>query len=322
MVPSWIASKAHQLRSAVSIDETTSPRMLDIADPEVEMNQPGDHIARVVLTSPTNGFVSGHSSIRRVLKIAALTAVAALALASTVYAQRPTPVDIEQMFRPPGRYIPAPFLYKWAEGVPIDFLVVTGNQRGPCVDIKMEALRREVQLMREQVPVLRNIKAPKSTRWVPRIRIEAPLLLGLDMNDSSIRQAMEEYAKFNSPGAQVQQFNRSGHLMAFGDGVALENNRLVLTYRWTLSPGGLSSYSDDTCRQSDWDTEGLKRLLAPGDFLVNASRWGQDRADQGWRRLLNRLFIKALYTCPGSPAAIDCVQANVKALVADPSIMP
>jgi hypothetical protein len=37
---------------------------------------------------------------------------------------------------------------------------------------------------------------------------------------------------------------------------------------------------------------------------------------------MDRLFLRALYACPGSPASDSCLKTTVKKLVADPSLNP
>lgn len=267
------------------------------------------------------------------------TVVAVFATQQPAGAQRPTSDDVEEMFPSSvasSQHFSMPY-YKWASGTPVSVQVVTDGQQMPCVDMIALQLRRQVVLIRELIPELRNLRYPELTDWIPKTQIEAPLLLGLAMNREA-GQAMADYGAALRPHAQ--HYGDAKHYgdsitggSVFAQGFGTEHGRIVYAY-WSLnSRGGLKGISDDTCRKSRWDVAGLISGLGGVKFRVINSRWGQRMGSAGarkdvsstdglWLDLMERLFLKALYACPGSPASEDCLKRTVKALVADPSVVP
>lgn len=247
-------------------------------------------------------------------------------LSTAASAQMPTPNDIDRMLSsmPPEDMKLMPY-YKWADGAPIDVLIVTGKQRSQCVDIAMEQIKHEVSLIRESVPQLRNIRTPRTVNWIPEEKLRAPLLIGLGMPHPTIQEAMKWYARFNAPRARIWDEDRYFNFLSVGNGFSVEKERIVQAYYWTMDPNGFQ-YSEKTCRESGWTTGQLYSLLGSPHFVPGNSRWLQDMKDneqrERWSNLANRLFLKALYACPSSPATLACTKPMFARLVADPGLVP
>lgn len=241
-------------------------------------------------------------------------------------AQGPTPADLDRMLSsvPPEQMKLMPY-YKWGNGAPIEVLVVTGKQRGVCVDLAMERLTREVELIRDVVPELRGMRAPRPIDWIPETKLQAPLLIGLEMPHPRIEEAMKWYANFNKPRARLWDEDRSTNILSDGDGFSVESQLIVQAYHWAQSSKGLR-YSEETCRRSIWEIGVLNGALGGKWFRVINSRWIQDMPDtpqrDGWWNLMDRLFLKALYACPSSPAALECIKPALNRLVNDPALVP
>lgn len=257
----------------------------------------------------------------------AIAIFSALLAPLTASAQRPTPDDIDEMFQSSTSSEDYRMTYyKWAPGTPIKVLVVTDRQRGMCVDIQLAEIYRQVGLIRELVPELRNMQDPEAIDWLPETKLKSVLVLGLEGKNKTIQQAMLRYGKANTPRAQFLQTDRSTHLVGNGDGFGIESGHIVYAYGWTTTSGGLAIYSEQICRGSSWDTLGLVTLLGETDFsTIKPQRWlngATSEKQKVWREFVMRLFLKALYACPGTPVGKECVKNKIKALAVDPSLAP
>jgi hypothetical protein len=201
-------------------------------------------------------------------------------------------------------------------------LIVTGGQEGACVDVTFSKLRRQIGMIREFVPELRNMEDPELVDWPPREAVDAPLLIGLESKSPAIEQAISTFAQIADLRAKPHHFVRNTRMVrSFGEGFGVREARITYAYAWTEDANGISAYSEDTCRDSAWHTTSLRILLGAGRFLIHHADWSGDRSVE-WREFMDRLFLRALYACPGSPASDDCLRTTVKALVADPTLNP
>lgn len=178
----------------------------------------------------------------------------------------------------------------------------------------MAKVRRQAGLIRDLVPQLRNMYDPEPIDWIPQIQYRSPVLLGLDMANPAIVQTMSRYGRSSNPSATFREFDNSSRILGFAEGFGLEDRRIVTSYSWILTSGGLSSYEDDVCRNSEWSSIRLMHLLGGQAFNALASSWGEKQSAAG-QTFMNRLFLQALYACPGSPASRDCVRAGLQAMV-------
>lgn len=259
---------------------------------------------------------------RRARYIAGLIAVVTgLGVAAPAFAQKPSAADIDEMLPLPPNGYPFPS-YKWASGAPIKPLIVTGGQTGACVDITFSKLRRQIGMIRDFVPALRNIDDPELIDWPPREPIDAPLLIGLATKTPAIEQAISTYAQIADLRAEPHHLGKSTRILpSYGEGYGVRDARITYAYAWTEDGTGVSAYPEKICRDSHWHTTALRVLLGAGRFLTLDADWPHDKS-LAWWEFMDRLFLRALYACPGSPASDDCLKATVKKLVADPSLEP
>jgi hypothetical protein len=212
--------------------------------------------------------------------------------------------------------------YKWASGAPVQPLIVTGGQEGPCVDVTFSKLRRQIGMIREFVPALRNMEDPELIDWPPREPVDAPLLIGLESKSPAVEQAISTYAQIADLHAEPHHLGRSTRMMpSFGEGFGVHDARITYAYAWTEDAIGASAYSEEACRDSVWHTTSLRVLLGAGRFRTLPADWLHGKSVEWWE-FMDRLFLRALYACPGSPASDDCLRTTVKKLVADPSLNP
>jgi len=259
---------------------------------------------------------------RRARHMAGLVAAAAsLAVAVPASAQKPSAADIDEMLPAPsdGHAFPS---YKWASGAPIKPLVVTGGQEGACVDAAFSTLRRQIGTIREFVPALRNMEDPELVDWPPPEPVGAPLLIGLASKTPAIEQAISTYAQSADLRAEPCHLGKSPRrLPSFGEGYGVRDAHIAYAYAWTEQAAVVSAFSRETCRPPVWHTTSLRYLLGAGRFLTLHADWSHDKS-VAWWEFMDRLFLRALYACPGSPASDDCLKSTVKKLVADPSLNP
>lgn len=262
------------------------------------------------------------SLLRRVWRMAWLVATAAsLAVAAPASAQKPSAADIDEMLPAPpdSRAFPS---YKWANGAPIRPLIVTGGQEGGCVDAAFSKLRRQIGMIRAFVPALRNMDDPELVDWPPREPVDAPLLIGLASKTPAIEQAISTYAQSADLRAEPYHLGTSARIeRSFGEGYGVRRARIAYAYAWTEDATGAAASPARACRDSLWHTTSLRVLLGAGRFLTVHAGWSHDKG-LAWWEFMDRLFLRALYACPGSPASDDCLKATVKTLVADPSLNP
>jgi hypothetical protein len=253
--------------------------------------------------------------------VGVVAAAASLAVAAPAFAQKPSGADVDKMLPSPpdSRAFPS---YKWASGAPIKPLIVTGGQEGACVDVTFSKLRRQIGMIREFVPELRNMEDPELIDWPAREPVEAPLLIGLESETPAIEQAISTFAQTADLRAEPHHFGKSTRIVpSFGEGFGVRKARITYAYAWTEDAIGVSAYSEETCRDSVWHTTSLRILLGAGRFLIHNADWSRDRS-VAWREFMDLLFLRALYACPGSPASDDCLKTTVKTLVADPTLNP
>jgi hypothetical protein len=259
---------------------------------------------------------------RRPLHMVYLVAVAAsLAGAAPAFAQKPSAADIDEMLPAPpdGHAFPS---YKWASGAPIKPLIVTGGQDGACVDLTVSKLRRQIGMIRDFVPELRNMADPERIDWPPREPVAAPLLIGLESKTPAIEQAISTYAQIADLHAESHHLGkRTRTVRSFGEGYGVHNEHITYAYAWTEKATGVSPYSEKACRDSVWHTTSLRALLGAGRFLTLHADWSHDKS-LAWWEFMDRLFLRALYACPGSPASDDCLKTTVKKLVVDRALNP
>ena len=259
---------------------------------------------------------------RRPRHLAGLVAVVAgLAVAGPAFAQKPSAADIDEMLPAPpdGHAFPS---YKWASDAPIKPLIVTGGQEGACVDAAFSKLRRQIGMIREFVPELRNMEDPELIDWPSREPVGAPLLIGLESRTPAIEQAISTYAQSADLRAEPYHLGKSPRMVrSFGEGYGVRKARITYAYAWTEDATDAYATSEKTCRDSLWHTTSLRVLLGAGRFLTLHADWSHDKSPAWWE-FMDRLFLRALYACPGSPASDDCLKTRVKKLVADPSLKP
>jgi len=262
------------------------------------------------------------SLYRRSRHIAHLVAVAAsLAVTAPAFAQKPSISVVGKMLSASreDRAFPS---YKWASGAPIKPLVVTGGQEGDCVDATFSKLRGQIRAIREFVPALRNMEDPELIDWPPREAVDAPLLIGLESTTPAIEQAISTYAQMSDLRAEPHHFGRSTPVVpSFGEGFGVHGARIAYAYAWTEDGIGADAYSEEACRGSSWHTTSLLALLGAGRFQTLLTDRPEHKSVARWE-LMDRLFLRALYACPGSPASDTCLTSTVKKLVADPSLNP
>ncbi|MCW5735390.1 MAG: hypothetical protein KIS73_14755 [Enhydrobacter sp.] len=253
--------------------------------------------------------------------VALLVAVVASLATAPAGAQKPSIADIDQLpsASPDGPAFPS---YKWARGAPIKPLIVTGGQEGDCVDVTFSKLRGQIRAIREFVPELRNLEDPELIDWPPREAVDAPLLIGLESRTPAIEQAISTYAQIADLRAEPHHLGRSTQVVrSFGEGYGVNDARITYAYAWTEDGIGADAYSEEACRESVWHTTSLRVLLGAGSFLtLLTDRPRHQSVDR--RQLMDRLFLRALYACPGSPASDTCLKTTVESLMADPSYDP
>ncbi|MBS0220505.1 MAG: hypothetical protein JSR91_07170 [Proteobacteria bacterium] len=160
-----------------------------------------------------------------------------------VIAQRPTLAEIQEML--PEKDISMPF-YHWPEGAPISVFIITDGQKGACVDVEASAIREQIQLIRQAVPPLRNMKDAVVTDWLPTQRQEFPLLITLLTGNRRIAAALPSFIRENDPRARVIQLDGYPESQ---DAFRLVDSQIVSAYRYTIEYGGLEGVrAEDTCR--------------------------------------------------------------------------
>jgi len=241
-------------------------------------------------------------------------------------AQRPTVAQSDQMLPPQSG--PAAY-HKWAHGAPIKIFVVTAKQSASCVQIALDQIRDEAAQIRTLIPQLQNIRDPELIDWIPHTRIDAPLLIGLQMVPGQIVEAMQWFGKFNKPRAKFEHVEKN-FTTSFGREWGLERNEIVMSYSWTIGPGGLAQYSDHICRDSNGYRLSLLDLLGGQGFGAHRSDWMSNASQKGvpfgrlqfLATLMHRLFLMALYDCPDSPSDRECVRRRLNALIANATNFP
>lgn len=249
-----------------------------------------------------------------------IAALAGLAVTVPAVAQKPSAADIDRMLPEPtdGHAFPS---YKWASGTPIQPLIVTGGREGVCVDAVFSRLSRQIGLIREFVPALRNIEDPELIDWPPPEPVDAPLLIGFESKTSAIEQAISTYAQIADLRAEPYHLGRRARTApSFGEGYGVHDARISYAYAWMEDATGASS-PEKPCRASTWHTTALRALLGAGRFPTLPAGPFHD-GNPAWREFMDRIFVRALYACPGSPASDDCLKVAVKKLIADPSLKP
>lgn len=151
-------------------------------------------------------------------------------------------------------------------------------------------------------------------------------MIGLEMENDKIQAAMADYARRSRPHADLRSFPLHMRQLSTEDAFAIDQGKIVHAFGWTTYRGGLSQLPEEVCRQSDWDKGILFSLLGAGNFsVIGTRRWlrGVPEQEAGrWRDYANRLFLRALYSCPTDLAASDCVKVRLKALVNDRALGP
>ncbi|MFZ5782561.1 MAG: hypothetical protein ACOY4R_20370 [Pseudomonadota bacterium] len=224
--------------------------------------------------------------------------------------QQPPPAEIDRMMDTLRDDVPA--LHKWSDGAPVQVVIVTLGQTGPCVDMTVAKIRQELAVVREMVPALRNVRDPVVLDRLPVQPIDMPLLISLDSVDDTIGPAMQRFARQTYPNAR--EFVRRNR---WGEGFMLDRGLLVITYSWILSDGNLADAPLDICRSLTWYEGTLLQLLGAQGFLAVNSPWMPKHPYSVVKQLvlyLKRLYLKALYFCPASPADRDCVRRKLLAL--------
>jgi hypothetical protein len=291
------------------------------------------------------GFVAVLRGLRRRSLFRFSLLIVALAMASIgsgaaahAQGQRPTEQQIRQMFPSRHNLIPDPPegyklpFYRWREGTPIDVFIVTDEQRGPCADAIKNVVQRQIGSIRQEVPALRNIRDPKMTDWIPEEMPRAAILIGLDTDNPRIGPAMAKYTSEIKGKAKVTIVDSSIagdrgyrgsndspdaepiYATYHQDGLAIEQDHIVHAYAWSVHLRGLRIYSQAECRDFYWDDD-LNRILGGEHFVPGyATGWLTNVAPpekQKWHSMAHRLFLKALYSCPGSPVQQECVEASL-----------
>ena len=254
--------------------------------------------------------------------VARLVAVAAsLAVTTPALAQKPSIADIDKMLSTPSddRAFPS---YKWASGAPIKPFIVTGGQEGDCVHATFSKLHGQIRAIREFVPELRNMEDPELIDWPPREAVDAPLLIGLESKTAAIEQAISTYAQMTDLRAEPHHLGKSSPVVpSFGEGYGLNGARITYAYAWTEDGIGADAYSEEACRASVWHTTSLRILLGAARLPSLHADRPQHRSVARWE-FMDRLFLRALYACPGSPPSDICLKTMIKKLVANPSLDP
>jgi hypothetical protein len=253
--------------------------------------------------------------------MADLLAVVASLAASPALAQKPSAIDIDKMLPtlPHDRALPS---YKWESGALIKPLIVTGGQEGACVDVTFAKLERQIGMIRAFVPELRNMEDPELIDWPPPEPVDAPLLIGLESKTPAIEQAVSTYAQIADLHAQPHHLGKSSRTMpSFGEGYGVRDAHITYAYAWTEDRIGAAAYSEKACRDSIRHTTSLRVLLGAGRFLTLQDDWPQGKS-VAWWEFMDRLFLRALYACPRSPASDGCLRTTVKKLLADPLLNP
>jgi len=247
--------------------------------------------------------------------------VASLAVAVPAFAQKPSGADIDRMLPSPPDNHAFPS-YKWEDGASIKPLIVTGGQEGVCIDVAFSRLSRQIGMIRDFVPELRNMEDPELVDWPPREPVDTPLLIGLESKSAAIEQAISTYAQIADLRAEPYHLGKSTPTVpSFGEGYGVHDAHITYAYAWTEEATDASISSAKACRDSVRHTTSLRALLGAGRFLTFHADWPHDRS-AAWWEFMDRLFLRALYSCPGSPATDDCLKTTVKKLVADPSLNP
>jgi len=261
------------------------------------------------------------SGPRRARHIVHLVAVAvSLAVAAPAFAQKPSVADIDRMLpsQPDDHAFPS---YKWMSGAPIQPLIVTGGQEGACVDAAFSRLSRQIDRIRDFVPSLRNMEDPELIDWPPPEPVDAPLLIGLASKSSAIEQAISTYGQIADLRAESHHLGRrTGMMPSFGEGYGIRDARITYAYAWMEDATGVSA-SEASCGDSVRHTTSLRALLGAGRFRVFRASSPQDKS-AAWQEFMDRLFVRALYACPGSPVSDDCLKIALGKLIADPSLEP
>jgi len=246
--------------------------------------------------------------------------IAKLMIITPAGAQSLTAVDVYRMLPTLSSELN---YHKWPDGAPIKVFIVVGKQRDSCAEISLGKIRRQIEEVRSLVPQLRNVSDPVIVDRIPEGRIESPLLLGLETSNESIRVAMKQFVKSNNRRAQYQEFDYSNIWVGFGEGFGIEDGRIVASYSWTTSRQGAEAHTDKTCRESTWDSDILTELLGAQGLKAITGDWkSMLSAEERTRRmsLVRSLFLKALYSCPGSPAEPTCVRQRFEALIGSSSL--
>jgi hypothetical protein len=266
-----------------------------------------------------------------VLLIAAVPAVA----------QQPSAQQIDKMLSErtsliaePDRDYRLPY-YRWNDGASISVFIVTDGQTGPCVDIARNAIQRQIDLIRRDVAALQNIRDVVVTDRVPTAKDDSAILIGLPTGSANIKATLAKFALENRPKAKFVDIGGSYgtshgiigendppdaepiYEFEIQDSLGLEHDYIVHAYHWSVRLRGLRIYSERQCHNIEWETD-LFRLLGSENFVpLYAHDWLADMEPskkRKWYDLARRLFLKALYGCPASPASRECITSSMAEL--------
>src|SRR6202043_470071 len=98
------------------------------------------------------------------------------------------------------------------------------------------------------------------------------------------------------------------------DGFAITQGYIVFAYQWSVSLRGLSIHSVDECQSIDW-AGSFYGLLGAENFVPFYARGWLNEAKPAekrkWHGLARRLFLTALYNCPGPPVSRECIESSL-----------
>jgi hypothetical protein len=284
----------------------------------------------------------GAVTLRRLLHGTAncLFAAAVLggALAGSAQAQSPTAEQTEQMLHEKWRRVPErsadyrlPY-YRWPDGAPISIFIVTSGQTGPCVEAAKSSIQREINSIRNDIKALHNIHDVVVVAEVPRDRNDSVILIGLPTDNSSIESAMATYTYSNRPKAEFVDIDMSyvrgaGYrgsndprdaepIFEFDNQLtlAVQDKEIVQAYRWSVHLRGIGIYSAQECEAIDWSAYAFQLVGGQNFVPMFARDWlsGMDqlRREES-KNLARKLFLHALYSCPGPISTRECIRSSL-----------
>jgi hypothetical protein len=229
--------------------------------------------------------------------------------------------------------------YRWSNKTRIDVIVITDNQNAACVSAAVKQIRKQVDLLRREIPSLRIAENVQVMDSAPDTYQPSMLLIALPTDDDRVATTLEAFARKSVPNATFVG-EPVGHGMSHGVGRrddppdieppnsfnsasirAIEDGYVVEAYGWELNKRGIE-YLTGRCGWS-WGDSLLQLLGADYLDFYTVRDWQElfpfdTRQKAEFAQRIRRAFLRALYEHRDATVDMNAVRHRFRELLNDP----